>query len=83
MSKNYDTSRVIQPIWPQREKRGLMELTSATDIKRPLQETLSAHVIPKLLGQTGVVPHANAFTDAQCVALAQACVSAETVDVER
>jgi methylmalonyl-CoA mutase cobalamin-binding subunit len=60
-----------------------MELTSATDIKRPLQETLSAHVIPKLLGQTGVVPHANAFTDAQCEALAQACVSAETVEVER
>ena len=60
-----------------------MELTSATDIKRPLQETLSAHVIPKLLGQTGVVPHANAFTEAQCEALAQTCVSADTAEVER
>ncbi len=54
-----------------------MELISTADIKRPLQETLSTHVIPQLLGQAGGMVHANDFTPAQCEALAQACLSTD------
>ncbi len=54
-----------------------MELTSATDITRPLQEALSTHVIPQLLGQANCLAHANDFTQDQCEVLAQACLSTQ------
>ncbi|NDC61474.1 MAG: hypothetical protein EBZ60_05600 [Betaproteobacteria bacterium] len=60
-----------------------MELTSATEIKRPLQATLCNHVIPQLLGQTGCSPQTMAFTPAQCEALGQACLSQDAGEAER
>lgn len=51
-----------------------MELSSSPDIKRPLQHTLTSHVIPQLLGQkpshTGLSQHSRT--------LGQACLSAQT-----
>lgn len=51
-----------------------MELSSSTDIKRPLQETIASHVIHQLLGQTPVRAGLSELSST----LGQACLSPQT-----